>query len=191
MKFIILHGTLGSPDGNWFPWLSKELIRLGHKVAIPKLPTPDGQNPENWINAIKRAVWSFGPPYEDLVFIAHSLAPLAVCQYLENAGIKVRACFFVSGFANIPEDEVEPYKSLNNPFIQKGADWEKIRSTCKQFFCFFSNNDPYVPFEMEKNFAEKLNATQMIIPGGKHLNEEAGYREFHLLLKDIRKELNL
>lgn len=191
MKFIILHGTLGSPNGNWFPWLANELKKMGHKVVRPQLPTPEGQNPENWINTIKRTVWSLGGPYEEIVIVAHSLSPLAVCQYLENTNIKIRACFFAAAFAEIPNDEIEPYKSLNTPFIKKSVNWMKVGENCKKFYCFISDKDPYIPFEIEKDFAEKCNAKLTIIPGGGHLNEESGFKEFPLLLKEIKKELNL
>ncbi len=34
---IILHGTLGSPDGNWFQWLKEQLEEKGFMVWLPPL----------------------------------------------------------------------------------------------------------------------------------------------------------
>src|SRR3989344_5602382 len=102
MKFVILHGTLGSPNGNWFPWLATELEKLGHAAIRPKLPTPDGQTPDNWIKIISESV------ERESLIVAHSMSPLAVCQYLETADILVKACFFVSGFANRLPNTPEP-----------------------------------------------------------------------------------
>ena len=115
MKFIILHGTLGSPDENWFPWLAKELEKLGHKTIRPKLPTPKGQNPKEWTKKIKKAVESIDGPDEETVVVAHSMSPLAACYYLAAINKKIKAAFFVSPFAEQIDSE-EPFKSLIQPF---------------------------------------------------------------------------
>ena len=44
MKALIFHGTMGSPNGNWFPWLQSELISKGWDVDVPAFPTPEGQS---------------------------------------------------------------------------------------------------------------------------------------------------
>lgn len=38
MQFIIFHGAYGSKNGNWFPWLKKELVKLGHNVLLDQYP---------------------------------------------------------------------------------------------------------------------------------------------------------
>lgn len=44
---IILHGTLGSPRGNWFQWFKNELTKKGYKVWSPDLPNSDEPNQED------------------------------------------------------------------------------------------------------------------------------------------------
>lgn len=33
MKFVILHGTEGALEGNWFPWFARELKILQEKIV--------------------------------------------------------------------------------------------------------------------------------------------------------------
>jgi predicted alpha/beta hydrolase family esterase len=191
MRFVILHGTMGSPEGNWFPWLAEELEKLGHKTIRPKLPTPEGQNPDNWVRVIKQSVESLGGPDEETIFVAHSMSPLAVCQYLESIDKKIKACFFVSGFAQQIDNE-EPFKSLIQPFVDKLPNWEQVKKACSNIRYFVGDNDPYVSINVAKDFAKKCRAKEfIIIPKGGHLNEEFGFTKFPQLLSKICSELKI
>ncbi|MDD4530479.1 MAG: alpha/beta hydrolase, partial [Candidatus Gracilibacteria bacterium] len=67
---IIIHGTGGSPEGNWFPRLKSKLEDLDCRVFVPKFPTPDGQSLESWL-----AVFSEYEQYldENSIVVGHSL----------------------------------------------------------------------------------------------------------------------
>ena len=186
MNFLILHGTLGSPDGNWFPWLAGELEKLGHKTLRPQLPTPEGQTPENWIRVIGESAEKLGG---NLVIVAHSRSPLAVCQYLQTRTSPITACFFVCGWRIRLPDTDATYSRLNNPFDDLGADWAKVRQNCPKFVCFASDNDPYVPLDHARDFADKLGAELTIIKGGGHLNAEFGFTHLPQLLDKIEQEV--
>lgn len=191
MKFVILHGTMGSPDGNWFPWLAKELEKLGQIAVRPKLPTPKGQNPDNWVRVIKETIDSLGGPDEETVIVAHSMSPVASCYYLASINKKIKASFFISAFAEQIDSE-EPFKSLIQPFADGKVDWDKVKENCKDIVCFVGDNDPYVSLEVAKRFVNLSGAKQLIIvPKGGHLNEDFGYTTFPLLLETIRKELKI
>ena len=46
-NYIIIHGSFGSKDGNWFPWLKNKL--KDKNVVVPQMPIGVGnQNFENW-----------------------------------------------------------------------------------------------------------------------------------------------
>ena len=190
MKFVILHGTLGSSEGNWFPWLKNELEKLGHKAICPKLPTPEGQNPDMWSKVIKEAIDTFGDS-DDVVIVAHSMSPWASCYYIGSYDKRIKAAFFISPFAEQIDNE-EPFKSLIEPFTKVQVDWDKVKENCKDIICFVGDNDPYVSLDVAKRFVELCGAKQLIIvPNGGHLNEDSGYTAFPLLLETIKKELGI
>lgn len=41
-NYIVLHGSFGSKDGNWFPWLREELENKNKEVAVPQMPVGVG-----------------------------------------------------------------------------------------------------------------------------------------------------
>ena len=95
VNVIIIHGSYGSPDENWLPWLKAELEKDGHDVYVPKFPTPGGQSLENWLKVFEKYERFLN---EDAVLIGHSIGPGFILNVLENLEHPVRACFFVAGF---------------------------------------------------------------------------------------------
>jgi predicted alpha/beta hydrolase family esterase len=176
-KVIIIHGTGGSPSGNWFPWLSKELENLGHSILVPKMPTPENQSLLNWFLALEEQNCLSD---ELTVFIGHSVGAVFLLRYLEEKVSKpLCASIFVSGF--VRELNLEKFDRLNSSFIKDSYDWDIIKKNAGEILCIFGDNDPYVPIEQSVELALNLNVDPIIIKNGGHLNEEFGYIDFPLL----------
>ncbi|MBI5884505.1 serine hydrolase family protein [archaeon] len=181
---FIIHGTAGSPEGNWFPWLKKELEAIGCRVFVPRFPTPEGQSLENWLKTFKEYERFLD---EESILVGHSLGPSFILNVLERLSYPVKAAFLVSGFTGkLGNKEFDP---LIESFSDRTFDWNKIRNNCRNFFVYNSDDDPYVPIEKGKFIAEKLGAKLSIIKNGGHLNAEFGYLKFEQLLNDIKKLL--
>ena len=181
LQAVIIHGTEGTPEENWFPWLKSELEKLGYKVAAPQFPTPENQNPKSWLAVLDQAVTKFD---NNLIMIGHSLGAALILRKLEQLQQPIRASFFASGFVgNIGNPH---FDSLNAPFFRTPFDWNRIRRNCQDFFAYFGDNDPYVPREKAEELAKDLNIRLRIIKGGGHLNASAGYTHFDTLLQDIK-----
>jgi predicted alpha/beta hydrolase family esterase len=176
--YVIIHGSYGSPFENWFPWLFNTLLDKNKQVLAPQLPIIE-QDYENWDKVFSTYNQFIG---ENTSFIAHSLGPAFVLDYLIKYKKRVKNLFFAApfyGLINIAE-----FDEVNKTFFIY-SDLSQARSYFKNAWCFFSDDDPYVPMTMSKAFTEQLIAETMIIPGGKHLNANAGFIEFKELLHVI------
>ena len=177
-NYIILHGSFGSKDGNWFPWLKTIIEEKGYKVDVPQMPVGVGnQNYDNWSEELNKLTIN-----ENTIIIAHSIAPVFVCKYLINNKIRVKKLLFVCGFNNYLGIDTD-FDSVNKPMFLDNL--EDIKNYCDNIICFYSDNDPYVPLNVEKVFADTISNEQYIIANGGHINAESGYTEFQELLKHL------
>ena len=55
---------------------------------------------------------------------------------------------------------------------------EDVKKLADEIICFYSDNDPYVKFEVEKEFANTIATEQILIPNAGHINSESGYNTF-------------
>ena len=124
---------------------------------------------------------------EETVFIGHSLGPAFILNILEKIDVKVKACFFVAGFAGLLGNE--KFDEINKSFVDKEFDWKKIHENCEQFYVINSTDDPYVPIIQGKKIAHKFGTQTIPIDGAGHFNTDAGYIEFPQLLKYVKLSL--
>ena len=174
-NYFIIHGSFGSPFGNWFTWLNNFLSEEGKQVYVPSFPIGVGyQNYENWSSLFKYYL-NLGLINENTTIIAHSSAPVFVSQFLIKNNIKIKKLISVCGFNNYLGIN-EEYDAVNESmYIDNLKD---VKEYVNEIICFYSDNDPYVKYEIEKEFADTIATEQVLMPGAGHINSEAGYDTF-------------
>ena len=175
-NYLLVHGSFGSPFSNWIPWLRSELEKDDLEVYTPDFPTGVGyQNYNNWSRLLKTYVDS-GILNENTTIYAHSIAPIFICKFLVENNIKVKKLIFVCGFNN--------YLGINENESMYFDNLEDVKNCCNEIICYYSDNDPYVKYDVEKEFADTISTKQYCIHNGGHLNSESNYSEFKELLND-------
>lgn len=203
MKFVIFHGAYGSPEGNWFPQLKEQLEDLGQEVIAPQFPvdiwdnvTSKGegykspiQNLENWLKKFENDVLPNLKKKEKLCFIGHSLGPVFILHIVEKFNIQLDSSIFVSPFFG-PLDEWE-FNTVNGTFYKSDFDFEKLKKLIPVSYVLYSDNDPYVPQDQPKEFAEKLNSSLIPVRRAGHINSEVNLNEFPLVFDLCTTRLDL
>ena len=181
-NYFIIHGSFGSPFGNWFSWLYDFISSDGKQVYVPQFPIGVGyQNYTNWERVLESYV-NANVINENTVIYAHSIAPIFVCHFLVSHHIKVKRLVFICGFNNYLGIN-EEYDNVNHTMYFDNL--KDVKALSEEIICFYSKNDPYVKYEVEKEFADTIATKQIVIDDGGHLNAESGYSEFKELLRYI------
>lgn len=181
-NYFIIHGSFGSPFGNWFSWLHDFIESEGKQVYVPDFPVGVGyQNYENWSKLLKYYL-DLGLINENTIIIGHSIAPVFISKFLVENKVKVKKLIFVCGFNNYLGIDKD-FDAVNEPMFIDNI--EDVKKYCDDIVCYYSDNDPYVKFEVEKDFADKITNKQYIIKNGGHINSETGYTKFEEILKEI------
>lgn len=180
---IILHGTLGSPDGNWFRWLKKELEHHGFDTWLPTLPHATQPSLHEWGRFV-RSNCPF-PINSDTLIVGHSsgaiLALILAQQNKEPIGGVVGVSVFHDNSLNW-----EP----NNRLFDVAFAWGNISAHARRLLLVHSDNDPYVPLAQARFVAKRSGAELVVVPGEGHFNLEQSpdYKAFPKLLTILREK---
>ena len=174
-NYFIIHGSFGSPYSNWIGWLYDFIEAEGKQVYVPDFPIGVGyQNYENWSKLLKNYL-EIGLINENTTIIAHSIAPVFVSKFLTENKVKVKKLIFVCRFNNYFGIN-EEYDKVNQSMYFDNL--EDVKQYADEIICFYSDNDPYVKQEAEKDFADTVATEQVFLPKAGHINSESGYDTF-------------
>lgn len=183
---LILHGAGNNSQGNWFPWLKRELEKNGYSAWVPNLPNSDVPDQSDWLKVILgNRDWKFNT---DSVIVGHSAGATLILRLLERLprGIRINKAILVAGPVQLgTKRQYFPYKRdlLKDPF-----NWEKIKSSCDKFYFFYSDNDKYECGIDQGNIIHQHLGGKLILRLGQgHFNLEQGpqYKQFPELLEKI------
>ncbi len=177
---FVFHGAYGNPGENWFPWLQAHLEREGHRVFIPRLPTPDRQDLSAWLTVLDLFAEHLKP---DSVFVGHSIGAAFALRAVEVRDIRVRGIILVAGFVSTLGDE--RFDALNATFLDPPWDWERIRSRAGRMVAFASEDDPYVSSEKTDELRERLACDVVNVSDAGHFNAASGFTAFPQLLEAV------
>lgn len=156
-NYIILHGFEGRPDGNFKPWLKRELEARGGVVTIPALPNPDMPDIEEQINFIATNA-QFN---HNTILVGHSLGVAVALKALERKGVKIKKLVLMAGFAEpkLHTDELDAYF----PSFDWTFDFAKIRSLAEEIVVIHDNKDTVVPREQAELLAKELHVKPVFV----------------------------
>jgi uncharacterized protein len=147
MKVIIIPGNGGAtPQSGWFPYLEREISKLGVEVINKQFPDSELARREYWLPFIKE----LGAD-ENTILIGYSSGAVAAMRYAETnkifGSILVGACYTDLGLDS--EKESHYYDDPWN--------WEAIKNNQEWIVQFHSTDDPFIPIEEARFVHEHLN----------------------------------
>lgn len=149
MRAIIIPGNGGEkPTDNWFPYLKKELEKIGIKVDVPEFPDPILARSSYWVPFIKNTL----KPDENTILIGHSSGAIAAMRFAEKnqiLGTVLVAAYHTD--LGLENEKISGY--FDTPW-----DFDAIRKNQKWIIQFASLNDPWIPIEEARFVHENLNS---------------------------------
>ena len=146
-NYLLVHGSFGNPFSNWIPYLRSEIENKNLTVYTPDFPTGVRfQNYDAW-SKLLRVYADSNIINENTVIFAHSIAPIFICKFLVQNKIRVKRLVFVCGFNNYFGIN-EEYDTVNRSMYFENL--EEVKKYCDDIICMYSDNDPYVRYESEK-----------------------------------------
>jgi predicted alpha/beta hydrolase family esterase len=170
-RFLIVHGLTGSSEGHWQMWLAARLRERGARVSFPELADKDAPVPLVWEEQLRTELAALAEGAGERVVVCHSLGSVSWLRnaaHVEPAHAPDRVLLVAPPCGSYGLEEMAE-------FFPVGADRASVAAAAGQTLLVCSDNDPYCPEGAEGVYGEPLGIATEVIPGGEHLNYDAGY----------------
>ena len=176
MRAIIIPGNNNTSIlESWYPYVKKELEKLGLDVIAKNMPDPDLARKQFWLPFIEEHVKN----ESNSILVGHSSGAVAILRYLEEnkAGGTV--------LVGASHTDLNDKKEKISGYFDEPWNWEKIRKNVKWIIQFASTDDPYIPIAEARHINGKLNSEYYEFTNHGHFMQA----EFPELVEAIRKKL--
>ncbi len=169
--FLILHGLQGSGPDHWQGWIAPRLARAGAKVSFPALPQPEAPRLAAWLGALDAELERLAGP-APLTLLCHSLGAVLWLHRARTLPARVtpvdRVVLVAPPSASAAIPEIAEFVPVD---VDRAAVARAARAT--RIVC--ADADPYCPEGAAELYGAPLGLPVDLIPGGGHLNVDAGF----------------
>lgn len=189
-RAALFHGTDGSPDSLWWPWLKAQLEKDGYSVYAPLLPQNHTPNKAVYREFLDHSGWEF----KDNLLVGHSSGATTVLNLLLSESFpRVRTAVLVGTFLNekllTDVDWYEPGQ-FNNLF-EDDYDPTRLRKKADSFIFVHGDDDPYCDIEDARKLCDALGGAFVTIKGGGHLAASSGITEIPEIIQALKSSTDI
>jgi predicted alpha/beta hydrolase family esterase len=134
-------------------------------VSYPDLPAPFDPQPDEWLVVLRDELAALDG---ERIVLCHSLGSLLWLLHAREGGEAVDRVLLVAPPCTDEVPAVVRFRPL-------GVDAEHVRRAARSTRMLCSDVDPYCPAGAVATFGEPLELDYELIPGGGHLNADAGF----------------
>jgi predicted alpha/beta hydrolase family esterase len=171
---VIVPGWNGSDDGHWQRWLDAQLRSAGREVRWPDLGDLDNPVLDTWLGGLRTALQ--GLPDDGFDVVTHSLGAVLWLHHVATPApspsprpARVLLVAPPSPRTTIPEIAA---------FFPPPLDVDALRHAADGTVLVAGDDDPYTPEGIAAAYGLPLKIATTVVPGGAHLNVDAGYGEW-------------
>ena len=166
---VIVPGWMGSEDGHWQRWLDAELTAAGRDVRWPELGDLDNPIPDVWLAGLRAALADL--PEDGFDVVAHSLGAVLWLHHVASPHTAPRPARVALIAPPSPHTTIAEIAA----FFPPPLDVDALRHAADGTVLVGGEGDPYTPEGIAAAYGLPLKIATTVIPGGAHLNVEAGY----------------
>lgn len=180
LKAILIPGNGGgSPNDHWFPYLERELPKLGVAVINKQFPDAVLARAEYWLPFIKE-LGATG----DTIIIGHSSGAVAAMRFAEKNEI------FGSVLVGVCYTDLGDENEKKSGYYNQPWNWTAIRNHQKWIIQFASADDPFIPIEEARTIHQNLNTDYHEYTDQGHFGHSANPRlEFPELIEALKRKI--
>jgi len=177
-----MHGNGGSTvEDNWFPYVKRELEKLGLNVISKTFPDNKLARQKFWLPFLKNELKADA----NTILIGASTGAVAAMRFAEKNKI-FGSILIGASYTDLGEESEKVSGYFENPW-----DWKSIKNNQNWIVQFASTDDPYIPIAEPQYIHEKLNTDYHEYNNRGHFSRDVNLKEFPEVVEMIMTKLRL